>query len=365
MLAKSKTGSRPKIKETGMEYCGIDLHQNETEICVLDDSGAFVERARVKTSRETLRRRFDGLAPMKVAMEAGGSSPWVARLIESMGHDVVVCAPRRVRLIAESTMKTDEIDAEVLARLVRVDEGFLGRVTHRSESAQLQRGLMTARTALVSARSKWVHSARGILRSFGFRVPGGHTSRFHLRCAKVEMPDDLRAVVQPLLNQVEQVSAEIQAIEERLKSIAEANPIVQHLQKVPGVGTIVALYFVASIDDPDRFQRSRDVAAFFGLRPSLRGSGEICHYGRITKEGDPEMRRLLIQAAHGMINSRKRCALQQWALNIAARRGKKKALVALARKLAVLLHHLWATGEVFQPFPQTPKPVNAQPSLKG
>jgi len=248
-------------------------------------------------------------------------------------------------------MKTDEIDAEVLARLVRVDEGFLGRVTHRSESAQLQRGLMTARTALVNARSKWVHSARGILRSFGFRVPGGCTSRFHERCAKVAMPDDLRNVVQPLLNQIKQVSDEIQALEDRLETTAKTNPVVQHLQAVPGVGTIVSLYYVASIDDPDRFRRSRDVAAFFGLRPSFRGSADVCHYGKITKEGDPEMRRLLIQAAHGMINSRKPCALQRWALNLAARRGKKKALVALARKIAVLLHHLWVTGEVFQPFP--------------
>jgi len=334
-----------------MEYCGIDLHQNETEICVVDDDGTLIEQARIKTTRKALRRRFDGQPSMKVAMEAGGSSPWVSRLIESMGHDVVVCAPRRVRLIAESTMKSDEIDAQVLARLVRVDEGFLGRVTHRSESAQLQRGLMTARTALVNARSRWVHSARGILRSFGFRVPGGSTSRFHERCAKVEMPDDLRAVVQPLLNQTEQVSLEIQALDDLLEDIAATNPIAQHLQAVPGVGTIVALYFVFSIDDPDRFQHSRDVAAFFGLRPILRGSGEVCHSGRITKEGDPEMRRLLIQAAHGMINSRKSCALQQWALKLAARRGKKKALVALARKIAVLLHHLWVTGEVYRPFP--------------
>lgn len=112
------------------------------------------------------------------------------------------------------------------------------------------------------------------------------------------------------------------------------------------------MYYVASIDDPDRFQRSRNVAAFFGLRPILRGSGDICHHGRISKEGDPEMRRLLIQAAHGMINSRKSCALQQWALKLAEKKGKRKALVALARKLAVLLHHLWVTGEVFQPFPK-------------
>jgi transposase len=352
MLAKSKTGSRPKIKETGMEYCGIDLHQNETEICVLDDDGSVIERARIKTSRASFERRFGKQAPMKVVIEAGGSSPWVSRLIESLGHDVVVCAPRRVRLIAESTMKTDEIDAEVLARLVRLDEGFLGRVTHRSESAQLTRGLMTARTALVTARSKWVHSVRGLLRSFGFRVPAGSTSLFHNRCAKVEMPDHLREVVQPLLNQIERVSEEIKSVEDRLETVAASDPIVQHLQSVPGVGTIVSMYFVASIDDPDRFKRSRDVAAFFGLRPILRGSADTTYIGRISKEGDAEMRRLLIQAAHGLFNSRKSCALQQWAIQLAEKKGKRKALVALARKLAVLLHHLWVTGEVFQPFPK-------------
>jgi len=338
-----------------MEYCGIDLHQKETEICVVDDDAVVVERARIATSRKALTRYFEGKPRMKVAMEAGGSSPWVSRLIEGMGHEVVVCAPRRVRLIAESTMKTDEIDAEVLARLVRIDEGFLGRVTHRSESAQLQRGLLTARTALVKARSKWVHTVRGILRSFGYRVPSVGTSRFHTRCAGVEMPDELRVVVQPLLNQIEQVNGEIAALEERLETIAKENAVAQHLQQVPGVGPIVALYYVFSIDDPDRFQHSRDVAAFFGLRPSFRGSGEVSHYGKITKEGDPEMRRLLIQAAHGVINSRKRSALQRWAVDLAARRGKKKALVALARKIAVLMHHLWVTGEVFQAFPTNSK----------
>lgn len=336
-----------------MEYCGIDLHQMETEICVVDEDASVIERSRIKTSRKSLTRRFDGQARMKVVMEAGGSSPWVSRLIEEMGHEVVVCAPRRVRLIAESTMKTDEIDAEVLARLVRMDEGFLGRVTHRSESAQLQRGLLTTRTALVKARSKWVHTARGIMRSFGYRVPIVSTSLFHKRCAEVEMPDELRAVVQPLLNQVEHVTTEIKNLEERLETIAKQDPVVQHLQKVPGVGLIVSLYFVFSIDDPDRFQHSRDVAAFFGLRPSFRASGDVQQYGRITKEGDSEMRRLLIQAAHGVMNSRKPSSLQNWAVRLAARRGKKKALVALARKIAVLMHHLWVTGEVFQPFPNT------------
>jgi transposase len=292
---------------------------------------------------------------MRVVMEAGGSSQWVSRLIEGCGHEVVVCAPRRVRLIAESTLKSDEIDAEVLARLGRIDHGFLGRVTHRSEEAQQQRANLTVRSALVGSRARWINTVRGILRGFGYRVPGGRSKSFHDRCAKVALPEELRAAIQPLLSQLEMVSEEIERLEEELETIAAKLPIVQHLREIHGVGLLTALYFVLSVDDPERFRRSRDVAAFFGLRPCLRGSGDVKYYGKITKEGDPEMRRLLVQAAHAMMNTRKPCRLQQWAFEVERRRGKGKALTALARKIAVLMHRLWITGEAFEAFPHQKK----------
>ena len=318
----------------------------------MDEDGKVVETASVATSRCSLVRYFSGRTRMRVVMEAGGSSQWASRVIEESGHEIVVCSPRRVRLIAESTLKSDEIDAEVLARLGRIDAGFLGRVTHRSEESQVLKANLTVRAALVKSRSKWINTVRGILRGFGYRVGGGRSGLFHKRCAEVEVPEELRAVIQPMLKQLEKVTEEIEGIEKKLEGMAKDIPEVGQLQTIPGVGLIVALYFVLSIDDPERFRRSRDVGAFFGLRPRMRGSADIQHHGTITKQGDPEMRRLLVQAAHGMMKTRDRCHLQTWAAELAARRGKAKAMVALARKIAVLMHHLLVTGEVFRSFPK-------------
>lgn len=340
-----------------MDYCGIDVHQKESEICILNEEGDVIERTRIRTTRQVLTGYFDKRDQMRVIMEAGGSSQWVSRIVEGSGHDLVLCVPRRVRLIAESTLKSDEIDAEVLARLGRIDPGFLGKANHRSEEAQLLQTNLTVRSALVKSRANWVRTAQGVLRGFGYRIPGGQSRNFPKRCAKVEIPEELRTAIQPLLDQIEAISEEIERIEKKLETIAEGIPEVNHLRRIPGVGLLVALYFVLSIDDPERFHRSRDVADFFGLRPTVRGSGEVLHYGRITKQGDPEMRRLLVQAAHVMMNGKKGGRLKDWANEVAARRGKPKAAVALARKLAVLMHHLWVTGEVFKPYPNGSKKV--------
>lgn len=338
-----------------MEYCGMDLHQDKSIVCILDESGDVMEQTSLRTTRKVLGRFFEGKPRMRVVMEAGGSSPWVSRLVEKSGHEVVVCSPRRVRLIAESTLKTDEIDAEVLARLVRIDPGFLGSVTHRREEAQVLRSKLTVRSSLVEARTKWINTVRGILRGFGYRVPGGAPKTFHERVARLDLPTELMEVLEPLLSQLALVTAEIERREDDLKAVAEELPAVAHLQSIPGVGLIVALYYVLTIDDPERFQRSRDIAGFFGLRPAMRSSSTVSFYGRITKQGDPEMRRLLVQAAHGMMRSRASSHLQRWAADLAGRRGKGKAIVALARKLAVLMHRLWVTGEVFEAFPNKKK----------
>lgn len=334
-----------------MEYCGIDLHQDKTEICILNDDGEVVHRRTVRTTRRALSRFFGEWQRMRVVMEAGGSSPWVSRLLTKCDHEVLVCSPRRVRLIADSTLKTDRIDAEVLARLVRIDPGFLGSVTHRSEEAQLLRSKLTVRSSLVEARTRWISTVKGILRGFGHRVPGGAPKTFPLRVEKLDIPDELREVIAPLVTQVELVTEEIGRCEEDLEKIAAELPVVSLLRGIPGVGLITGLYYVLTIDDPERFRRSRDVAAYFGLRPSMRSSATQSYYGRITKEGDREMRRLLVQAAHGVFRSRQRSQIQDWAVALAGRRGKAKALVALARKLAVLMHRLWITGAVFQPYP--------------
>ena len=334
-----------------MDYCGIDLHQKHSEICILDETGTVVERTRISTTRTGLDRYFGKRGAMRVCMEAGGSSPWVSRLIAGHGHDVVVCSPRRVRLIAESTLKNDKDDAEVLARLVRIDPSFLKPIQHRSEDAQRLRAKLLVRRALIDARTAWINQVRGILRSFGYRVAGKNTNTFAARVDLMKLPTELATVLEPLLEQIEGVSGQIKRCNDELSDLGESIPEVAHLAEIPGVGLIVALYFVLSIDDPTKFRRSRDVPAFFGLRPSMRESADVSSYGRITKEGDPEMRRLLVQAALALMNSKRDTALKRWATQLEARRGKGKARVALARKLAALMHRLWITGETYQDFP--------------
>jgi len=334
-----------------MEYCGMDLHQWHTDVCVLGDDGVVQERARFLTNRERLERFFRGRKPMRVVMEAGGSSPWVARLVESCGHEVLVCNPRNVRVIAESTLKTDERDAETLARLARLDEGVLGSVRPRSEEAQQLRNELKVRGALVETRTKLINTTRGILRAMGYVVHGGSSRKFTGRVRQMELPDELARTVMPLLSQIDSVSEEIGRCEEKLQERVKEMPEVRLLEEIPGVGPIVALYFVASVDDPDRYLSPRNVASFFGLRPVMRSSGKRSYYGRITRHGDPEMRRLLIQAAHALMRSNTRCRLQDWARDLEARKGKAKAMVALARKLAVLMVRLWRAGEVFEPYP--------------
>ena len=335
-----------------MEYCGIDLHAEYSQICILDEDGEVMETSRVGTSVKALERFF-GRDRLRVVMEAGGSSPWVSRLLESLGHEVVVCSPRRVRLIAESKLKNDRIDAEVLARLVRLDPEFLKPIRHRSEQAQLLRSNLKVRSAMVEARTKWINTIRGLLRGFGYKVSGKAPHTFVQRVDRMKLPGELRAVIEPLLEQLDLLTGEIERRNEQLEEMVKDLPEVGHLREIPGVGPVVATYFVLTIDDPDRFRNSRDVASFFGLRPSMRESASVTHFGRITREGDPEMRRLLVQAAHGCLRTRADSELKNWALALAERRGKGKAVVALARKLAVLMHHLWVTGEVYQAFPNT------------
>jgi len=333
-----------------MEYCGIDLHSEYSQICIVDEDGEVMETSRVRTSRKALEKFFRR-ERMRVVLEAGGSSPWVSRLLEGLGHEVVVCSPRRVRLIAESSLKNDKVDAEVLARLVRLDPEFLKPIQHRSEEAQLLRASLKVRRAMVDSRTAWINTVRGLLRSFGYKVAGKAAHTFVDRADRMKLPEELKKAIEPMLEQLDLLSGEIERRDERLEEIAETLPEVEHLRQIPGVGVIVALYFVLTIDDPDRFRNSREVAAFFGLRPAMRESASMSHYGRITKEGDPEMRRLLVQAAHACLLTKADSELKRWTLALAERRGKGKAVVALARKLAVLMHHLWVTGEVYQAFP--------------
>jgi transposase len=333
-----------------MEYIGMDLHQKYSEICELNEAGEITETARIPTTATALTRWFGGRTRTRICVEASGISPWVDRLLRELGHEVIVCNPHRVRLIAESTLKNDRIDAEILARLVRLDPTLLRPITHRGEQTRLVRGTLRARATLVRARTACVNTIRGLLRAFGYKLTKG-TDRFAERVQTAQLPDDLRAMVAPLTQTVAHLEQQILTLDAQVETQGRHYPEVAQFRQVPGVGPLVSLAFVLCLEDPHRFRRSRDVAAFLGLRPTLRESAGQTRRGHITKQGEPEMRRLLIQAAYGVQRSRQESQLKQGFARLAERIGRKKATVALARKLAVLMHRLWVTGQPYQAFP--------------
>lgn len=335
-----------------MEYFGIDLHQKHSEICGLDASGKVKVQERVATSEAGLRKVFGKRKSCRVVLESGGQSSWAARLLGEMGHQMVVVNPRRIRLIAESTLKTDRIDAEILARLGRQEDGQLRPVYQRSEGAQELRTRLRVRTTLVRIRTALINSVRGTLRAHGYRMSSCAAGQFSARFVDLKLAAELRQVVDPLVATISEVSTRIAQLEKDLVEESGSDELLVRLQEVPGVGPLVSLAFIGWMDKPERFKRSRDVGACLGLRPKVRDSGERQWRGPITREGDGEMRRLLVQAAHASLQCRKDSALKRWTLQLAARVGKRKAVVALARKLGVLLHRLWVTGSSYQALPK-------------
>lgn len=271
---------------------------------------------------------------------------------------------RKVRLIGESRKKDDRLDAQTLARLARVDPQLLHPIRHRS--AKAQRDLMTirVRATLVEARTALINAARGLVKATGERLPACDAD--NLGTARLEaLPGDLQAALKPLLEQVESMTVKIHALDQQLEQIArEQYPETQLLKQVSGVGTLIALTFILTVEDRERFQKSRDVGCYVGLRPRRSESGQSQPQLRITKEGDIYLRTMLVQGAHYILGWRgPDTDLRRWGLKLAVRGGKnakKRAIVAVARKLAVLLHRLWTTGEVYEPLRNS----NARSRLK-
>ena len=334
-----------------MRHCGIDVHKATSDLCELSSSGKVVRRDRFSSSEASFRRRFEGVARMRVVMESGGSTPWVCRLLGELGHEVIVLNPRRLRLIAESTLKSDRIDAEILARLSRIDEALLRPVYQRSEDGQTLRSKLRVRMGLVRARAALIHQVKGVLRAQGVRFSSTTAAGFVAKWAEAKIPQSLRLLLDPLVGAVGELTLRIEQVQEELVELSHSDELLERFQEVPGVGPLVSVAFLGWVDRADRFAQSRDVGAGLGLRPIVRASGQSRSTSHISREGDGEMRWLLVQAAHAALATRRDSALKRWAERLAAKHGKKKAVVALARKLAVLLHHLWVSGDRYEPFP--------------
>jgi transposase len=332
---------------------GLDLGDRNSWFCVLDEAGGIQLEQRVRTTAEALQEVFGAMPRSRIALEIGTHSPWISRLLKQLGHEVIVANARKVRLIGESRKKDDRLDAQTLARLARIDPELLYPVKHRSGQAQADLMMIRARASLVRARTGLVNAARGLAKSYGERLRGCNVRNLNPEKAETLSPE-LQRALEPLLAAIEEVSARICEYNDRIEALAQQSyPQVALLKQIKGVGTLIALTFLLTLEDPRRFRKSRDVGCYLGLQPGRRNSGQSEPQMHISKEGDPYLRTLLVQGAQHILGPfGVDCDLRRWGLKLAARggrNGKKRAIVATARKLAVLLHHLWLSGEVYEP----------------
>jgi transposase len=333
---------------------GLDLGDRYSHLCLIDQhSGEVLEEGRLRTTPEGLRRRFASERPLRIAIETGTHSPWASRVLEECGHEVLVANARKLRLIYANKRKTDEVDAENLARLARLDPKLLYPIKHRDADSQAHMAILRSRQALVGSRTQLVNHVRGAVKSFGARLPKCPARGFHKNAA-AHIPGALRPAIEPILATIGSLTERIREYDRQLEAISKEHyPETDLLRQVEGVGALTALTFVLTVGDPYRFEKSRSVGAYLGLVPARDQSGERDPQKRISKEGDETLRKLLVGNSHYiLVPFGKDSDLRRHGEKIASRGGKnskKRAAVAVARKLSVLLHRLWVTGEAYDP----------------
>jgi transposase len=334
---------------------GLDLGDRLIHYCVLNPQGEVIEEGRMQSSESALCKHFADEVVMRIAMEAGTHSPWVSRLLKRLGHQVLVANPRKIRAISGSESKNDRNDAEQLARFAAFDAKLLSPIEHRSEQRQQDLNLIHARATLVRARTMIINVVRGLVKSAGGRLPSCSTESFAER-TRAAIPAALIEVSMPLLKQIGLLSAQIDLMDKQIEKLDRKYPEISLLKSTPGVGPLVAACYVLTLDSPDVLGDNRQAGAFLGLRPGQSQSGGSDPQRRITKTGNIYLRSLLVQSAHHILGHFGRdSALRRWGLKLAAsggKRGKKRAIVAVARKLAVILHSMWRSRKPFQAFPQ-------------
>ena len=330
-----------------MVYGAIDLHMRYSQIRIIDAEGQVLREQRVVTGAERLVTVFSGHGSMRILLETGTESEWVAQALEAAGHQVIVADPNYAPMYGEirRKVKTDRRDVAALAEANRRD---WYRQTHRvSASQRALRQMLRSRRQLVQMRSGTIALIRSLLRQSGYRLPPGSSERVPRQLVQLVLPTDLAATIAPLGRTVSTLTTEIAALDGRLQMQADADPIVQRLQSVPGVGPVVALTFRAFVDDVARFSSAGQVSAAIGLVPREDSSAERRHRGHITKAGPRELRSLLVQAAWACWRSTASANLRAWVERLAGRRGKRIAVVALARRLSRILFALWRDQSVF------------------
>ena len=332
---------------------GMDMGDKKHDICILDAEGEITKRSGVSNTVIGIRKYFSKLPPCLVAMEAGTHSRWVSNILEELGHEVLVGNPRKLRMIWDSENKNDQRDAEMLARVARFDRNLLYPIHHRGNDTQADLAIIKSRDMLVKTRVTLVTHARGLVKSFGMRIKSCSAASFHKHLDE-EMPDELRPALEPILNSIIKITEQIQICDYKLKELLKKYPETEKLLAITGVGPVTALAYILTLEDSTRFKKSRDVGPYLGLTPKRDQSGKSDKQLGITKTGDTYTRTLLVGCAQYILGAfGPDCDLRRAGLKIAERggkNGKRRAVVAIARKLAVLMHHLWKSDEPYDPF---------------
>ena len=325
-----------------MEYGAIDLHLRHSQICIVNDTGTVVRMHRVVTSREGLAAVFAARPRLRVVIESSTESEWVAQTVEGWGHEVIVVDPNYALMYGQRPrgVKTDRRDAAALAEACRVG---VYRRAHRVSAAQrgCRRGLRV-REQLVRMRTQVINQVRAQLRQEGYRLGSGAAESAERRLARLPLPDHLQAALAPLRAVLETIGHQLGVCTRALAGVAQADPVVQRLMTAPGVGPITALTYRAVLDDVGRFADAGAASAYVGLVPREDSTGDRQRRGPITKAGPRALRVLLVQA--GWVIWRGRggsAALYAWVRRLADRRGRRIAIVALARRLARILYAMW------------------------
>jgi len=332
-------------------YAGIDVSLELSRICILDASGQILREAKVTSEPEALAAFLTGLnLPLtRVGLEAGPLSQWLYAGLHRAGFDVVLLETRHVKAaLSAMIVKTDRRDARGIAQLLRM--GWFCPVHCKSPPAQEVRALLTARKQLQAKMRDIELSLRGLLRGFGLKVgeisKGQFATRVRTLIAGHQM---LETIAEAMLRAREALQAEFARLHRTMLAIARDDAVCRRLMSVPGVGALIAVTFTSAVDNPERFSRSRAVGSHFGLTPKKYQSGETDITGAVSRVGDPMVRTALYEAAHILLTRAVRfSALKRWALEVATRRGMRRAKVALARKLAVILHRMWIDGTTFR-----------------
>jgi transposase len=338
-------------EQPAMEYGAIDLHKRRSQIRIVGEDGGIVLERKVDTSRSDLTRVFGGRVPLRILIESSTESEWVAQHLEGLGHAVIVADPNYAAMYGARTrrVKTDKRDAAALAEACRT--GVYRRAHRASAAARDLRRRMRVRSQLVRQRSQTISLVRALLRQEGIRLASGSAERMLDRLTRIVLPAALAAAIAPLRTIITQLNATLTVADAGLEERATHDPVTQHLMTAPGVGPIVALTYQAVMDTPGRFRHgAASASAFLGLVPSEDSSGERRLQGSITKAGPRELRALMVQASWVLWRGKTAAgaALRAWAHGVAARRGRRIAIVALARRLSRILFALWRDGIDFR-----------------